>query len=128
VAHRITNVSGSSQYFDRGIVTYSNAAKVQMLGVPEEILQQHGAVSEECAKAMAEGIRRVSGTTYGVATTGIAGPTGGSEEKPVGLVWVGVATPARLFAQKALFAKDRHVNKERFSQMALNLLYRELTA
>ncbi|MCI0616002.1 CinA family protein, partial [bacterium] len=82
----------------------------------------------ECAKAMAEGVRRVSGTTYGVATTGIAGPTGGSEEKPVGLVWVGVATPSRVFAQKALFAKDRFVNKERFSQMALNLLYRELRA
>lgn len=126
LAHRITNISGSSQYFDRGIVTYSNAAKVQMLGVPEEILQQHGAVSEECAKAMADGVRRVSGTTYGIATTGIAGPTGGSEEKPVGLVWVGVATPDRVFAQKALFAKDRYVNKERFSQMALNLLYREL--
>jgi nicotinamide-nucleotide amidase len=126
LAHRITNVSGSSQYFDRGLVTYGNAAKVQMLGVPEEILLAHGAVSEECAAAMAAGIRRTSGTTYGLSTTGIAGPTGGTEEKPVGLVWVGVATPARVFAQKALFSKDRLVNKERFSQMALNLLYREL--
>ena len=128
VAHRLTNVSGSSQYFDRAIVTYSNAAKMQMLGVPEEVLQQHGAVSEECAKAMAEGVRRVSNVTYGVATTGIAGPTGGTEEKPVGLVWVGVASPERVFAQKFLFTKDRLINKERFSQMALNLLFRELKA
>ena len=126
VAHRLTNVSGSSQYFDRGLVTYSNAAKIQLLGVPEEIIQQHGAVSEECAKAMAAGVRRHSGTTYGVATTGIAGPTGGTDEKPVGLVWVGVATPDRVIAHKFLFTKDRLINKERFSQMALNLLFREL--
>ena len=128
VAHRLTNVSGSSQYFDRGVVTYSNAAKIQLLGVPEEILQQHGAVSEECAKAMAAGVRRHSGTTYGLATTGIAGPTGGTDEKPVGLVWVGVATPDRVIAHKFLFTKDRLINKERFSQMALNLLFRELKA
>jgi len=128
VAHRLTNVSGSSQYFDRGIVTYSNAAKMQILGVPEEILQQHGAVSEECAKAMAEGVRRLSSTTYGLATTGIAGPTGGTEEKPIGLVWIGLAAPERVIAQKFLFTKDRLINKERFSQMALNLLFRELKA
>jgi nicotinamide-nucleotide amidase len=126
VAHRLTNVSGSSQYFDRGIITYSNAAKMQILGVPKEILQQHGAVSEACAKAMAEGVRRVSGTTYGIATTGIAGPTGGTEEKPVGLVWIGLATPERVLAQKFLFTKDRLINKERFCQMALNMLFREL--
>jgi nicotinamide-nucleotide amidase len=125
VAHRLTNVSGSSQYFDRGIVTYSNAAKMQILGVPEEILQQNGAVSEECAKAMADGVRRLGNTTYGLATTGIAGPTGGTDEKPVGLVWIGIATPERIFAHKFLFVKDRLVNKERFSQMALNLLFRE---
>jgi len=126
VAHRITNVSGCSQYFERGIVTYSNAAKMQILGVPEEILKQHGAVSEECAKAMAAGVRRISGTTYGLATTGIAGPTGGTEEKPVGLVWVGLATPGRIAAQKFLFTKARLINKERFCQMALNMLFREL--
>ena len=126
VAHRLTNVSGSSQYFDRGVVTYSNTAKIQLLGVPEEIIQQHGAVSGECAKAMAAGVLRHSGTTYGVATTGIAGPTGGTDEKPVGLVWVGVATPDRVIAHKFLFTKDRLINKERFSQMALNLLFREL--
>lgn len=128
VAHRLTNVSGSSQYFDRGIVTYSNAAKIQTLGVPEEIIVQHGAVSEACAQAMAAGVRHISNTTYGLATTGIAGPTGGTADKPVGLVWVGVATPAQVFAQKFLFVTDRLVNKERFSQMALNLLFRELKA
>jgi nicotinamide-nucleotide amidase len=128
VAHRMTNVSGSSQYFDRGVVTYSNVAKMQILGVPEEIILQHGAVSEECAKAMADGVRRISNTTYGLATTGIAGPTGGTEEKPVGLVWIGLATPERVIAHKFLFVKDRQVNKERFSQMALNLLFRELKA
>ncbi|MDZ7290385.1 MAG: competence/damage-inducible protein A [candidate division KSB1 bacterium] len=126
LAHRFTNIPGSSQYFDRGIVAYSNSAKMQLLGVSEEILHQHGAVSEQCAIALAAGVRRLSGTTYGLATTGIAGPTGGSEEKPVGLVWVGVATPSLAFAQKAVFTGDRQANKERFSQLALNLLYQEL--
>jgi nicotinamide-nucleotide amidase len=103
VANRITNVSGSSQYFDRGIVTYSNAAKVQTLEVSEEILQQHGAVSEACAKAMAAGVRRISGTTFGLSTTGIAGPTGGSDENRSASY--GLALPHRsAFSRKRRFS------------------------
>jgi nicotinamide-nucleotide amidase len=126
VANRLTNVSGSSNYFDRGIITYSNAAKVEMLGVPEEIIKEHGAVSEQTARAMAEGVRRVAKTTYGLSTTGIAGPTGGTPDKPVGLVWIALATPSQTSAKKFIYTNDRLVNKERFSQAALNTLYSHL--
>ena len=126
VAHRLTNVSGSSEYFERGFVTYSNAAKIEHLGVDREIVEKFGAVSEPCGQAMAAGVRKVSSTTYGLSVTGIAGPSGGSEEKPVGTVWVGLATPQQVTARHFLFIKDRLVNKERFSQMALEMLYRVL--
>lgn len=126
LANLVTSVPGSSVYFDRGIITYSNAAKVELLGVPEEILNRYGAVSEQTARAMAEGIRRVSNTTYGLSTTGIAGPSGGTAEKPVGLVWVGLATPDETMAKKFIYTQDRLVNKERFSQAALNVLYQFL--
>ena len=88
----ITDAPGSSDVFDLGITTYSNEMKTKMVGVPEETLAAHGAVSPETAKAMAEGIRRVSGADIGVATTGIAGPGGGTPEKPVGLVYTAIAT------------------------------------
>jgi len=126
LAHFITNVSGSSEYFECGCVTYSNDSKVDLLGVPREVIERHGAVSEECARAMAAGIRRRSGATYGLSTTGIAGPTGGTEQKPVGLVWVGLATPDGVIAKHFVFTKDRLSNKERFCQMALGMLYRAL--
>ena len=83
MAHRLTQIPGSSAYFERGVVVYSNTAKVQMLEVPEALIAAHGAVSAEVAEKMAEGIRRVGSTTLGLAITGIAGPGGGSEEKPV---------------------------------------------
>ena len=126
VAHRLTNISGSSDYFMRGYVTYSNEAKIELLGVPAEIIATHGAVSEASARAMAEGVRRKSGTTYGLATTGIAGPTGGTPEKPVGLVWVALASPETVTAQHLVFTNERLTNKERFSQLALGMLYRAL--
>ena len=88
----ITDAPGSSDVFDLGITTYANERKTKMVGVPEETLAAHGAVSPETAKAMAEGIRRVSGADIGVATTGIAGPGGGTPEKPVGLVYTAIAT------------------------------------
>lgn len=88
----ITDAAGSSEVFDLGITTYSNEMKTKMVGVPAEILAAHGAVSPETAQAMAEGIRRVSGADIGVATTGIAGPGGGTPEKPVGLVYTAIAT------------------------------------
>jgi nicotinamide-nucleotide amidase len=87
----LTDVSGSSDYFDRGFVTYSYDAKMEHLGVSRETLDEHGAVSEPVSRQMARGARDVAGTTWGVATTGIAGPTGGTEEKPVGTVFVAVA-------------------------------------
>ena len=88
----ITDAPGSSEVFDLGITTYSNEMKTKMVGVPEEILSLHGAVSPETARAMADGIRRVSGADIGVATTGIAGPGGGTPEKPVGLVYTAIST------------------------------------
>lgn len=88
----ITDAPGSSEVFDLGITTYSNKMKTRMVGVPEELLIAHGAVSPETARAMAEGIRRVSGADIGVATTGIAGPGGGTPEKPVGLVYTALST------------------------------------
>jgi nicotinamide-nucleotide amidase len=91
LASTITDVPGSSDYFDRGVVTYSNDAKQELLGVSREALDAHGAVSEPVAREMARGVRDTAGTTWGVSTTGIAGPGGGTEEKPVGTVYVGVA-------------------------------------
>ena len=126
IANRLTNISGSSEYFERGFVTYSNAAKIALLRVPEQVIAEHGAVSEACARAMASGVREVSGATYGLATTGIAGPTGGTAEKPVGLVWAAVASPQRIGAKSIVFSTDRLINKERFSSFALSLLYRAL--
>lgn len=93
VAKRLTDVSGSSAYLLQGFVTYSNEAKHKLLGVPMTLIEQHGAVSVEVVRAMAEGCRRVSGTDYGIGVTGIAGPTGGTPEKPVGLVYIGLAGP-----------------------------------
>src|SRR5439155_13842365 len=92
IANRITNVSGSSEFFINCLVTYSNESKVRLLGVREETLKAHGAVSEEVCREMAEGARTRSGTDFALSTTGIAGPTGGTTEKPVGLVYVGLAT------------------------------------
>ena len=88
IAHTLTNISGSSVYFDRGIVSYSNKAKIDLLGIKEDILEEFGAVSEQVAEAMAEGVRIKSNVDIGIATTGIAGPTGGTPEKPVGLVYI----------------------------------------
>lgn len=126
LANKLTNISGSSGYFERGIVSYSNEAKMQILGVQQSTLEQHGAVSAETAVEMAEGVRRSSGTDFGVSTTGIAGPTGGTKDKRVGLIYIGVATAGDASAKKFLFTKDRLQNKERFVQAALNLLRREL--
>jgi nicotinamide-nucleotide amidase len=122
IGARFTNVSGSSQYFERGVITYSNKAKTELLNVPGEIIEKHGAVSEEVAILMAEGGRRLAKTDYGLSVTGIAGPTGGTPQKPVGLVFVGFAHENDSFAQKFLFGGDRNSNRERAAQAALNLV------
>ncbi|RCK72634.1 MAG: hypothetical protein IGBAC_0445 [Ignavibacteriae bacterium] len=127
IADKITNISGSSKYFERGIVAYSNQSKIEILGVKEELIVKYGAVSEEVAKAMAEGIRLISKTDIGISTTGIAGPTGGSVEKPVGLVWIGYSDAGETFALKNNFGNDRLLIKIRAAQAALNLVRLKLT-
>jgi nicotinamide-nucleotide amidase len=107
VSHRLTQIPGSSNYFERGVVVYSNAAKVQLLEVPESLILAHGAVSAEVAEKMAEGVRRVSNTTLGLGITGIAGPEGGSEAKPVGTVFIALASPEGTFSQRYQFDGDR---------------------
>ncbi len=126
LADRITNVSGSSAYFERGVVVYSNRSKTQILGVPDELIQLHGAVSKEVAQAMASGIRSVAGTDIGVSTTGIAGPTGGSPEKPVGLVWIGYSDRSATLAIKFNFGQFRLNTKNRATQATLELVRRKL--
>ena len=123
IAHTLTNVSGSSLYFDRGVVSYSNRAKMELLGVSSQVLEKHGAVSEETAKAMAEGVRLRSGVDVGVSTTGIAGPTGGTKDKPVGLVYIGVSTRDETVVKKFLFKGDRLSNKESACEAALKMLF-----
>ena len=127
VAARITDVSGASAVFGHGFVTYANAAKQQHLGVPAELLETHGAVSEEVARAMAEGCLRVSGADHALALTGIAGPTGGSEEKPVGTVWIALASKqGGTVARKYFYPGARDRFKLMAGQSALELLRRRL--
>ena len=127
LADRITDVPGSSRYFLGGIVAYHNDAKINLLDVPEEILEQFGAVSAETAKAMAAGARKALGADLAVSTTGIAGPSGGTEEKPVGLVYLGLAVrngSNRHF--KRVWEGDRMDNKNETVREALSLLIAEL--
>jgi len=122
ISHKITNIPGSSQYFDRGIIAYSNNAKIQILKVGKELLKEHGAVSEEVAMAMAEGARKTSGSDIGLSTTGIAGPEGGTKNKPVGLVYIGLSTESRNLIKKFRSIGDRETNKKYFVQEALDFL------
>jgi len=122
IGHLLTQISGSSNYFKEGFVVYSNDAKVSRLGVEQQVLDDHGAVSESVARLMAEGVRRVSGTDIGVSVTGISGPTGGSEKKPVGLIFIAVSDSAGTWCGKYIYTHDRIKNKERAAQTALNLV------
>ena len=127
IADMLTNVSGSSDYFVFSAVTYSNQAKVDVLNVPQETIAKHGAVDEETAKEMALGARRISRATYGLATSGIAGPTGGTPEKPVGTVCIAMATPYGCFAYRFHFwFGSRTMHKQMFATVALDVLRREL--
>ena len=128
VAHRLTNIPGSSRYVDRGVVVYSNEAKTDLLGVPAELIRAHGAVSAPVAEAMARGVCRIGGTACGVAVTGIAGPDGGSPEKPVGTVFIGVASPAGVEVRRFHFAGGREAVKGQSAQAALDMLRRALLA
>lgn len=126
ISSRITNISGSSAYFQRGLITYSNGAKVELLGIDEDSLEEHGAVSLEVARQMAEGVKAVSGTDIGLAVTGIMGPTGATENKPVGLVYIGICDDKVCTAKEFHFGNERLVNKDRTSQAALEMLRRNL--
>ena len=126
IASRITDVPGASDYFVGAIVAYSNEIKEGLLGVSKEILQADGAVSERCAAAMAEGVRAALGADYSVATTGIAGPGGGTDEKPVGLVYVAVADERGTVVAEHNWPGTREQFKRRVSQMALNMVRKRI--
>ena len=126
ICHRLTNISGSSRYFKQGFVTYSNQAKIELLNVSESVIRKYGAVSEKTAIAMAESVIRLSGADAGLSVTGIAGPSGGSKDKPVGLVYIGYADRNHHTVEKFIFYHDRLINKTRFSGYALDLVRRML--
>jgi PncC family amidohydrolase len=119
IANRITNVSGASEYFEAGFITYSNQAKTSFLAVPEEVITQKGAVSHDVARLMAEGTRSITGADIGLSVTGIAGPTGGSIEKPVGTVYICVSCGGQTFVRRFLFNGDRADVKKQTSDAAL---------
>lgn len=129
ISHWLTNVPGSSEYFLFSGVTYSNESKSNLLGVSTKILERYGAVHQETAKEMAEGARRVAGSTYGLATSGIAGPAGGTKDKPVGTVCIGLASPHSVKGFRFFFPfNSRSRNKKIFAMKALDLLRHELQA
>lgn len=122
IAHKFTLIPGSSDYFVGSVVSYSNDIKTNVLGVSREDIEKEGAVSETVAKQMADGVRRITGSTYAISTTGIAGPTGGTPEKPVGTVWMAISTPQGTFAQHLAFGSLREQNIQRFTSAALDML------
>ena len=122
IAHLITSIAGSSDYFKGSVVAYSNEIKEKLLGVPHQTIIDHGAVSEETVIAMAEGIRARFSTDYAIAVSGIAGPGGGTDEKPVGTTWIAIATPTETIARKFLLGDHRGRNIQKASKAALNML------
>ena len=126
ISSLFTSVPGSSEYFLGSVTSYANSVKQNVLGVPASIISSHGAVSSECVAAMAEGVRRITGSDFSVATSGIAGPGGGSEEKPVGLVWIGVSSQMGTETFRMVFKGDIKRNIERFAANALDKLRKHL--
>ena len=122
LADAITDVAGSSDYFQGGIVSYSNRAKEKLLGVDPEVLERVGAVSEPVALQMAEGVRGALEADLGMGITGIAGPGGGSDQKPVGLVYIGLSAPGRQEVRRFVWSGDRIFNKRRSVEAALEML------
>lgn len=126
VCSRFTAMAGASAYFVAGVVAYSNSIKSNVLGVNPADIEQYGAVSREVAEQMAQGVRRVSGSDYAIATTGVAGPDGGTPQKPVGMVWIAVATPHGVKSNKVVYGNLRAQNIERSGAAAINMLRMEL--
>ena len=123
VSDRITNVPGSSVYFLGGMVNYSNESKAKHLGVSLVEIRKHGAVSSEVAGKMAQGVRRAFGTTFGLSTTGVAGPTGGTKRSPIGRVFIGIAHGRRTWVRKLDLKGSRREIKEKAAEKSLNCLY-----
>ena len=122
ISSRITDISGSSKYFKMGLVAYSNLIKENILGVSSSLLQKHGAVSRQVALEMAKGVRLLAGTDIGVGVTGIAGPTGGTKKKPVGLVYIALVTDKKRIVKEFRFKGSRHDIKFQASEAAINLI------
>lgn len=127
IGHRITNNSGSSTYYLGSITAYAYRAKVRLLGVSWDTLEKYGAVSEETVKEMALGIRHALAADIGLSVSGIAGPTGGTPEKPVGYAWIGLSTPTGIWTLQHNAGGDRIENKQEVAQIALEFLYKFLT-
>jgi nicotinamide-nucleotide amidase len=127
VAHAITAVAGSSAWFDCGFVTYANSAKQALLGVPQEVLAEQGAVSESVVRHMVEGAARVASADYAVAISGIAGPGGGTEDKPVGTVWFAWRSPSGVSAKKYQLSGDRTAVREQAIKISLQELLHQVT-
>lgn len=126
IAHLITSMAGSSEYYKGGVVAYTNEIKANVLGVNVADIEQYGAVSEPVVRQMAEGVKRLTGADCAIATSGVAGPGGGTEEKPVGTVWIGIATPERTIARKFVFSFTRERNIAKAAVKAMELLMEEL--
>ncbi len=126
ISHLITKISGSSDYYKGSVISYANEIKMNELNVAQSDLENYGAVSQQVVEQMALGVQQKMNTDYAIATSGIAGPTGGTDEKPVGTVWIAVATPNGVISKKYLFGKQREVNIERAAIAALGMLRREL--
>ena len=126
ICDRITNISGSSDYFMGGMVTYSNESKAKHLGVPLDFIKKYGAVSSPVAKRMAQGVRKAFGTTFGLSTTGVAGPTGGTRRSPIGRVFIGLARGKRTSVRKLDLKGNRREIKEKATEKALQFFYETL--
>lgn len=126
ISHRLTNVPGASDYYLGGVVSYANRLKVDLVGVSPDTLREHGAVSRETALEMAGGIRRALGASVGLSVTGIAGPGGGTADRPVGLAWIAVSTPDGEAAERHVWPGDRLAVKRQSAEAALALLLRAL--
>ncbi|MBR5644388.1 MAG: CinA family protein [Salinivirgaceae bacterium] len=122
IAHQITLMPGSSAWFKGGVVSYTNEVKMNVLGVPSELIDSYTEVSYQVAEAMAKGARRITGADFAVSTTGIAGPTGATANDPVGTVYIGVATPSKVMSSRVVFGTDRQQNIDNFTLAALKML------
>jgi len=127
ICDRVTNISGSSEYFMGGMVTYSNESKEKYLGIPLDYIKRHGAVSPQVAKRMAQGVRKAFHTTFGLSTTGVAGPTGGTKRSPIGRVFIGLADGRRTWLRKEDFKGSRRDIKKQAAESSLEFLYEILS-